>query len=178
MLKKLLLLIVYASTISLAFSQNYKTVEWDILSIKHIAPTTKNIGKAIGFSTEARLNLNDKFSVGLKYEWHFFDEYFGELLRGAGVSTSFAVSTDYYILNKLDNRAFIGGTFGTFNNSAITESGRDVGGLGVGITPRIGYEFMFLRVTGAYNYTFKEDFPNFFTIGIGLNIGGRYKGVE
>lgn len=175
MVKLILPCLIYIITITSAISQNYKSIEWDVLGVKHIIPTEKNIGNATGLFTEVRINLNDEFSVGLKSEWHFFGDYFEEPLRGAGISTSLAITADHYVFNKLNSRAFLGATFGTFNNSGITESGINVGSLGIGITPRFGYEFEFLRIAGEYNHTFKQDFPNFVAIGLGLNIGGRFK---
>jgi len=99
-----------------------------------------------------------------------------EPLRDMGITSSFALTGDYYVMNNINRRAFAGIAIGSFNNSATTEMGDEVGGSGFGIVPRIGYELgYFLRLTAEYNHTFEDDFPNYFAIGAALNIGGRRK---
>ncbi len=136
---------------------------------------TDQAGDGIGLFSEVRVNLNDKIAVGLKQEWQFFGEYFDEPIRSQGIGTSFALTADYYLLNNANNRGFVGVAVGNFNNSETTQAGKEIGGSGIGFVPRIGYKYAFLRVTADYNYTFKDDFPNFVTIGLALNLGGRSK---
>jgi len=162
-------------SITTALAQNYKSIEWDVLGINYLIPVTNTTGTAVGFYTEARYNANNKLSIGLKYNWQFFNDIFDEPLRGMGITKSVGLTGDYYLSNNLNNRAFVGLGIGSFNNAATTEIGTDVGGNGLGITPRIGYELDFLRLTIEYNQTLKDDFPDYFALGLGLTIGGRHK---
>lgn len=176
-MKKLLLPFFFSITsISFAFSQNYKLIEWEIAGVSLIAPSNENNGTTLGFHTEVRFNLNDKLSLGLKAENHFFNaDMFGEPIRGFGISRAQALTFDYYFHNNINKRAFAGIALGSYDNSAKTESGVEVGGRGFGITPRVGYEFSIFRLTGEYNFTFRDDFPNYLGLRLGINIGGRFK---
>jgi len=171
----LLVCLIIACSIQLANSQDYKSNEWDVLGVSRLIPTTNGIGSAVGLYTEVRFNVRPKVSLGLKYEWQFFDELFNEALRGAGITTSFSLTGDYYLFNKLNQRAFVGLGTGTYDNQGITESGEEVGGTGIGLSPRFGFEYNFLRFTVDYNQVFVTDFPNYFSLGVALNIGGRHK---
>lgn len=174
--KSFLSIILCVTAITVASSQNYRVFEWDVIGISSLNPINDTVGNAIGLHTEARLNLNDKISLGLKLGWQFFDGIHEEPLRGMGITNALALTSDYYILNNNNRRAFVGLAIGSFNNSATTEMGDEVGGSGLGIVPRIGCELgFFLRVTGEYNYTLEDDFPNYFALGLALNIGGRRK---
>jgi len=178
-MKRIFLQIVLMTTIiSTTSSQDYKKFEWDILGVSYLLSTSNNIGSAFGLYTEPRFNLNNKISIGLNYNWQFFDPLFDEPIRSLGITTSYALAVDYYVFNDFNKRAFAGIAIGSFNNAATTESGIDVGGSGFGLTPRIGYELDFLRFNIKYNLTLKNDFPNYFAIGLGLNIGGRHKRIE
>lgn len=167
-------ILLYAMSNTILVSQSYQRIEWDVLSISRLMPSSNNTSSAIGISTEARFNMNNRLSIGLNYNWQFFDQLFDEPVRGLGVANSVGLTGDYYFKNKLNNRAFVGVAIGSFNNEATTELGVDVGSKGLGIAPRMGYEMNFIRLTVEYNQTFKEDFPNYFALGFGLNIGGRY----
>jgi len=171
-----LLIIFFITSFNTVFSQNYRAFEWDVLGISRLITTDKLSTNSVGFHTEARCNLNDKLSVGLRFANQFFDNIHDEPIRGFGVTTSVALTGDYYVVNNVNNRGFAGLAFGMFNNTAKTETGIDVGGSSFGIIPRIGYELdFFLRLTAAYNLTFDEGFPDYFSLGIALNFGGRYK---
>ncbi len=152
-------------------------LEWEIVGVSFIAPTDEKNINTLGFHSELRLNLSDKFSLGFKTENHIFNPYkmFGEPIRSFGITTSLSVTSDYYFHNNINKRGYFGVTVGSFDNMATTESGIDVGGRGFGITPRVGYEFSIFRLTGEYNFVFLEDFPNYFGLRLGINIGGRYK---
>jgi len=167
--------ILLTTIITTSYSQDYKKFEWDVLGISLLMPAYNDIGNAIGFYSEARFNVNDKISVGVNYNWQFFDELFDEPIRGLGITTSYSLAGEYYVFNNYNKRAFAGFAIGSFNNAATTESGENLGGTGLGIIPRIGYEFEFLRLMAKYNHTFKKDFPNYFSIGLGLTVGGRKK---
>lgn len=176
-MKNLLIIIsLCLASMSSAFSQNYRAVEWEVLGGARLITTDGTTGNAIALNTEARFNVNNKISVGMRFGWQFFDNIHDELIRGLGVAKSFSFTGDYYVSNKLNKRAFVGLGLGSFNNEAITESGKPVGGSGFGVVPRVGYELgSFLRLTAAYNHAFEESYPNYFSIGLGLNIGGGYK---
>ena len=165
---------IFLTSVNNSFSQNYKQLEWDVLGVSSLISTSNNIGNAVGFYTEARFNFNNRISVGLNYKWQFFGELFDEPIRSAGITNSYGIAGDYYVFNDVNKRTFAGFAIGIFDNTATTESGIDIGGSGIGFIPRIGYELNFLRFTAKYNYTVKKDFPNYFEIGLGLNIGGRY----
>ncbi len=173
--KILLLPFILLSSINDSIAQDYKKLEWDVIGMSYLIPTSNNIGRAAGINTEVRFNLNNRTSVGLNYKWQFFGDLFDEPVRSAGITNTSSITFDYYLFNKINERVFGGLAVGLFNNQAITESGEDVGGTGIGFIPRIGYEMQFLRFTANYNYTVKTDFPNYFELGLGLNIGGRYK---
>jgi len=160
-----------------AFSQNYKQIEWDVIGISSLLPTDNDIGNAIGLTTEARYNLNDQISFGLIHKWSFFDNLFDEPVIGLGITASYGITADYHLHNNVNKRVFVGLELGIFDNKGTTELGSDVGGAGIGTTLRVGYEISFLRLTAKYNLTFAEDLPNYFDLGLGVNIGGRHKGI-
>ena len=175
-LEKLLLPVFFVVTsLSFGFSQDYKMIEWDVLGASVLFPVSMYNSETIGFTTEARFNINNKLSVGVNYNWQFFARNYGEVLRGLGVSNSYGLTGDYYLKNNLNKRAFVGLVIGIFDNEARTGSGIEVGGKGLAITPRVGYEFYFLRFTAEYNHTFHESSPSYFALGASINIGGRHK---
>lgn len=156
------------------FAQSYKPIEWEIFGISTLIPTSDH-GDAMGFNTELRYHINDRFALGLKYQWDFFPMLFNEPVRGLGVDGGSSLTAEYYVWNKRNKRAFIGLGLGAFNNEGTTESGREVGGTGLGIIPRFGYKISIIRITAAYNYTLEEDYPDYFSFGLGLSFGGRFK---
>jgi len=163
--------------VTTSYSQDYKSFEWELVGISSLHSKTNN-GSAGGLHTEARLNLNNSLSFGLKYSWIFLDNSFVEEIRESGINSAFAITGDYHFYNKASHRAYAGLELGAFNNVHTTILGEPIGGTGLGLSPRIGYEFYFLRVTVSYNYTLKEDFPDYFALGLGLNIGGGYRKLE
>ncbi len=169
-----LLILISAVTLS---SQNYNRLEMEIVGIDYLVPNADNLDNAIGVHSEFRVNLNDRFSVGLSSSFQFFGELFDESVRSLGITSSLALNPDVYIFNRQDQRLFAGLGLGVFDNTETSESGMELGGNGLGIIPRIGYEWQFIRLTAGYNYSFKQDFPNYFSLGMGLNFGGRYIGA-
>lgn len=177
-MKNLLLFAVLSvTTITTVFSQNYRLIEWDILGVSQLWHTEAGIGNAIAFNSELRGNIYNRLSVGLKYEWQFTDIYArGVPVRGLGTNSLYALTIDYYVFNSVNKRAFAGLAIGNFNNEATTYAGDTIGGKKIGLVPRIGYEpDYYFRITAEYNFTAGDDFPDYFVIGIALNIGGRYK---
>ncbi len=90
---------------------------------------------------------------------------------------------EYYLKNNGNKRLFAGlgvGTFSVGNITLVDSSGVESKirfGNAIGITPRVGYELGLIRLVLEYNYTFDRDVPNYLGIKLGLNVGGRHKGL-
>ena len=169
-------IILFTGCINVASSQNYQVIEWDLVGVSHLIPTDDTSGSGVRFHTEIRGNINDIMSIGLRYDWMFLGDESDELIRGLDVKKSYALTADYYFLNSANRRAFAGLAIGSFNSVATTESGIGIGGNGFRLGPRVGYELdIHLRLTGEYNISFEERVPSYFSIGLALNLGGRFK---
>lgn len=174
-MKKVFIQFVFcAISITSLFSQNYQALEWD-LGLARLIPTTLDFNSAFGITTEARYNVTDILSVGIRYDRQFLDIGFDEPVRGLELTTSYGVTGDYYIWHDRDERVFFGLTIGSFNYSAQTEAGMEIGGRGFVLTPRIGYDFFLTRFIAEYTYTFDQNFPSYYSFGMSLNLGGKYK---
>ncbi len=167
-------------------AQDYGTFEWDIVRLGTASPVNETtFMPGVSLSTEPRFNISNKFSAGLRLGVDIFGSTPAENVVDIGVSASFYVLGDYYFSNKGNKRAFAGlgvgkhaGLEATFrveeNGEVIEEETRDYGTY-YGITPRIGYEFGILRISGEYNYTLDKAAPDVLGIHLGLTIGGRKK---
>lgn len=175
-----LLLVTLFSVTSKA--QDYKPVEWDILRLGAIIPS-ENTTSGVSISTEPRFNISNKFSAGLRLGVDVYGSSPIENVVDIGVSTSLYLLGDYYFSNKGNKRAFAGLGLGTHAGLEVTatidedgeiieEETRDFGTY-YGITPRIGYEFGILRISGEYNFTLDKAVPDVLGIHLGLTIGGR-----
>jgi len=120
------------------------------------------------FGYEPRINVSDKVSMSVRVEFGFVQienefETFTESFR------SLELFGDYYLLNKEDNRLFLGLGAGMM--------GPPQGSNTFGISPRIGYELGRLRVSVTYNQMpfYKRKVPKYIGITFGITLGGRWK---
>jgi len=171
-----------AFTFSTATSQSYGPIEWDIIGLGYAIPTGVGASGGFSFYTEPRYNINDKFSIGLRFE--------GALLGGAedndnfdvGISSTTSLTPDYYFMNNENKRGFAGlgiglatGASFTVTNPDGTETEGDVG-FTLGLTPRVGIELGLIRLAVSYNLALDDAVTNYLGINLGFNVGGRYKG--
>jgi len=164
-------------------AQDYGTFEWDILRIGAIYPSDKTtFDSGVSVSTGPRFNITNNFSAGLRLAVDVYGETPAEQIVDVGVSTSIYLLGDYYFSNKGNKRAFAGLGIGKHaglevtarvdENGEITEEETRDFGTYYGVTPRIGYEFGILRISGEYNFTLDKAVPDVLGIHMGLTIGG------
>jgi len=158
-------------------AQSYKSFEWDIIKLGYVLPAGDGVTGGISLASEPRYNVNDQFSVGLKWEAALF----GSDIEGASISGSgsLALMGDYYISNNENNRFFAGLGIGTFSSGTVEVNGMAVGGeagSNLGIIPRIGYELGHLRIAAEYNLPFGEGTKGYLGINLAATLFGGYKG--
>jgi len=165
-------------------AQDYGTFEWDIVRLGSANPSNtaaSTMGASI--STEPRFNISNKFSAGLRLAVDAYGSSPAENIVDVGVSASVYLLGDYYFSNKGNKRAFAGlgigkhagGEVRVEEDEEIKDENTEDFGTYYGITPRIGYEFGILRISGEYNFTLDNAVPNVLGVHFGLTIGGRKK---
>ena len=164
---------------SIAKSQDYGKLEWDIVRIGVIFPADKaEISSGVAFSTEARYNISNNISAGLRLAFDAYGSGTGENISDIGLSNSIYLVGDYYFSSDSNKRAFAGIGLGRNNGITVKTS---TGGISeetkgdsyFGITPRVGYELGLLRISGEYNFSLDDNVPNIFGIHLGFTIGGK-----
>ena len=174
------LFFLFSLTLS-AQAPNYVDWEWDILKAGFAEPTDGNINSGGGIvSTELRYNLQDNFSLGIEFTGAFFSDTFSDD-ADVGVSGSFLVNGDYYFSKISATRGFLGAGLGRFEDGTIElragnveDTIRGTNSLGVGF--RGGFELGHGRLLAQYNYTFKSETTDYFSISLALTLWGGYKG--
>ncbi len=58
------------------FTQSYRSFEWDIMNFGYATLSGDAASGGVLVATEPRYNVNDKISVGLRYELAFFESDF------------------------------------------------------------------------------------------------------
>jgi len=155
-------------------AQSYKSFEWDIVKFGYVIPGGDGASGGLSLGSEPRYNVNDQFSVGLRWEIALFGS--DSDLVDVGASGSFALMGDYYISNNGNNRFFAGLGLGSFSSASITVSGmNEIGGSSsIGVIPRIGYELGHLRIAAEYNLPFGENADGYLGINLAATLWGGY----
>jgi len=182
MIKKLLLTAVTITMMAhYASAQSYGPIEWDIIGVGVAFPSSESLSGGITFYSEPRYNINDNFSVGLRWE--------GAILAGVedddnidiGLSSAWSLTPDYYFYNNKNQRAFAGLGIGLSTGGATTLT-QDDGTIEevdaartFGLTPRVGYELGLLRFQVYYSIATDEAVTNYLGVGLAFNAGGRYR---
>jgi hypothetical protein len=175
-MKKFILMVALAATSMLSYAQDYTPFEWDILRFGYAIPSGEALSSGIAIGSEARYNVNNQISVGLRTE---FAIYGGgdDSSASIGAAGSYALMGDYYFSGSSSKRAFAGLGLGLFSGASVTVGATQVGGgTGFGVIPRAGYEFGHLRLSAEYNLALKEGISNYIGIHIGLTLWGGYQG--
>ena len=183
-MKKLLLstLMLFAlSFTSSAQAPNYVDWEWDILKFGFVEPTGGGVSSS-GFesATELRYNVRDDLSIGLAFQGAFFGTDFDDDNVDLGVAGAFLINGDYYLSTTSDTRAFFGLGFGRYGDGTLeirNGNAEDIieGTSSLGIAPRFGFELGHGRLLAQYNYAFKEETTDYFSISLALTLWGGYK---
>ncbi|MBC7425102.1 MAG: hypothetical protein H7321_01100 [Bacteroidia bacterium] len=173
-----------------AFQQNgfsqakdYKLLKFDF-SLGAAFPAKQGIGFVTAF--EPKVNISNKFAVGLKAEVALmargasFNQNGGSL----NVVTNFMVqpTVDFYI-TKLIFRPFVGIGAGVYNfgsneNTTADSKQSDFEKVSLfGICPRVGFEVWHFRVSGEYNIVPKTGVVdnNYASVKLGFFFGGGKK---
>jgi len=163
-----------------AQSPSYVDFEWDVLRFGYAASSADAVSGGLSFGTEVRYNATDRFSIGLGTDGYVFGTDFdGD--ADLGVSSSSMIYGDYYLRGDSPQRGFVGLGFGMINTGTLTIRNGNVdetvdGVSGLGIAPRIGYEFGHVRLQGVYNLALKKEQSNYFGLSVALTLWGGYKG--
>lgn len=178
-----LILIVMSTFLSVglfAQSPNYVDFEWDILRFGYAGSAADAVSGGLSFGGEVRYNATDQFSIGIGGDGYVFGtDFTGD--ADLGVSGSSMLFGDYYLKGDSPQRPFVGLGFGIINTGTLTIRDGNVeetinGVSGMGLAPRIGYEFGHVRLQGVYNLALKEGQSNFFGLSVALTLWGGYKG--
>ena len=166
---------------SYAQAPNYVDWEWDILKFGFAEPTDGDITDG-GFALawELRYNVTDNFSLGVAFEGAAFGEDFDDDNVDLGVSGSFLIPADYYFSGTSDTRGFVGLAFGRYRDGTLeirNGNAEDIieGSSSLGVAPRAGFELGHGRLLAQYNYSFKDQTTDFFSISLALTLWGGYK---
>lgn len=175
-MKKLILMVAFAATSMLSYAQDYTPFEWDIVRFGYAIPAGEGLSSGIAIGSEARYNVNNQISVGLRTEFALFGG--GDSNSASiGAAGSYALMGDYYFSGTSSKRAFAGLGLGLFSGaSASSGTTTAEGGSGFGVIPRVGYELGHLRVSAEYNLALKEGINNYIGIHLGLTLWGGYNG--
>ncbi len=164
-----------------AQAESYVDFEWDILRIGYAIPSGgEGIGSGLAFSSEARYNIKDNISAGLRWEIAIYGA--GDELGmnvDLGAAGSLALIGDYYFNTESSRRPFAGFGIGTFSGASVEvngQSGSADAGNSIGLIPRIGYEFGHLRLSAEYNLTFDDAVADYIGIHVGITLFGGYNG--
>ncbi|MBN1577587.1 MAG: hypothetical protein JW913_13595 [Chitinispirillaceae bacterium] len=144
--KSMVLAIVFLSTNIFALSDSYMPVRIEVGGVFPIVFTDPSL-KGFGFLLEPKLNLTDKLSAGLRFEWDIAIRAEVEsegTSAGAMVIGNYCAKTDYFFTAE-DVRPFIGlglGLFavtgGTASQSVNVSKGSAVNGNFFGFAPQVG----------------------------------------
>lgn len=164
-----------------AQAESYTDFEWDILRFGYVIPGgTEGLSSGFAIGSEARYNLKDNISIGLRIEGALYgsDDALGSDVS-IGAALSYALMGDYYFKTTSSKRAFAGLGIGLFNGASVEVNGgtgSGDAGSSIGLIPRIGYELGHVRLSGEYNLTFDSAVPNYIGIQIGITLFGGYDG--
>jgi outer membrane protein X len=165
-----------------AQAPNYVDWEWDILKAGWATPTSgDDLSNGFIWSTELRYNLRDDISIGIGFDGAFFSDEFDQDNVDIDLAGSFQVNTDYYLSTTSGTRGFFGLGIGSFGDGKLTirnGEAEDIieGTDSFGIAPRAGFELGHGRLLAQYNWAFKEETTNYFSVTLALTLWGGYKG--
>ena len=180
---KKIILILLSGFLSLglfAQSPNYVDFEWDVFRFGYAASSADAVSGGLTIGGELRYNATDQFSIGLGGDGYVFGTDFGGN-SDLGVSSSSMIFGDYYLRGDSPQRAFVGLGVGIISTGTLMIRDGNVqetinGSSGLGLAPRVGYEFGHVRLQGVYNLALKEGQSNFFGLSVALTLWGGYKG--
>jgi len=167
------------SLTSLAQSETFKAIEWDFpLALGYAIP--KDGGGGILWFSEARYNLSDEISIGIRPQFAIMAG--GDEFTSVSAVGSYSLVGDYYFSNNTV-RPFAGLGIGSFGIGTVAfedENGNEVeveGGAKLGFSPRIGLELGHFRIAAEYNAILGTDIynPSYFTIKGALTLFGGKK---
>ncbi len=182
-MKRLSLAVTMLFCFNLMFSQSpsYVDFEWDIFRFGYALPLGGEADGGLAFGGELRYNATDNFSIGIGGNGAVFGGDIGASETDFGITGASLLLGDYYFSNTSGQRAFAGVGIGLYSTGTVTVVNNNVeeiieGSTGVGLAPRVGYEFNHIRLQGQYNLTFKEGQSNYFGVTVALTLWGGYKG--
>jgi len=155
----------FALNISSAQEDAYQLLEWEVIGLSGINPFGEALGPGIGLYTEPRVNINPRWSIGLRGDSYIYSDADSDESLDIGLLGSICLIGDYYFSTEGNVRTFAGSGVGYYHDGAES----------LGVMSRIGCEFGVFRFSADYNYVFQDNVPNHFTIRLGINIGGRYR---
>jgi len=162
-------------------AESYGAFEWDILRLGYAIPGgVDGVGSGLALGSEARYNLKDNLSLGLRWEIAVYgsSDDAGDNFD-IGAAGSYALMGDYYFNTESSRRAFAGFGVGLFSGASVEANGQTVdgdAGNAFGVVPRIGYELGHVRFSAEYNLTFSSNVANYIGVHIGFTLFGGYKG--
>ena len=96
-MKQLFYSLVFLLTLSFsAQAQDYGSIEWDILRIGYVVPSGDDIGSGFALGSEARYNVNNNISAGIRWELALFGSGDDDN-ASVGAAGSIALIGDYYL---------------------------------------------------------------------------------
>jgi len=162
-----------------AQAESYTDFEWDILRLGYAVPSgLDNLSSGVALGTEARYNLKDEISIGLRWEIAVYgsSDVAGSSVE-IGAAGSIALMGDYYFNTESSKRPFAGLGIGTFSGGSVSTSTTTVdAGNSIGIIPRVGYEFGHLRIAAEYNLAFSDNVASYIGIHLAATLFGGYDG--
>jgi hypothetical protein len=147
-----------------AQAENYKMLEWEVLNAGYA------FGNSDGFlvGSELRFNSTDNISVGIKSSSLLTSSGSGMTLSG-----SFFLTGDYNLVDGYKTFRPYGGLQLGYMAGSSNNTVNSLSGLGIG--PRLGFEYGHARVTTQYVYSFADFLPSYFGVSLGLVLWGGEK---
>lgn len=182
-MKRLSLAVTILFCVSLIFGQSdsYVDFEWDIFRFGYALPFDGDADGGFAFGGEVRYNATDHFSIGIGGDGAVFGDVIDASESEFGITGASLLLGDYYFTSSSGKRGFVGIGLGLYSTGSITVINNNIeevieGSTGVGLAPRVGYEFNHIRLQGQYNLTFKEGQTNYFGVTVALTLWGGYRG--
>lgn len=173
------------------YAQSFKPIEVDFPALGYAF--SGDAGKGIQIPIEARYNINDKFSVGLQWQWALMVKP-SIVQVGVAATKNMSLVFDYYKKIGGGNfRPFIGIGCGYYSylyiavDTSLTVPDTELALSKLGVAPRIGFEYKHLRMMAEYNIILGSSDvklaagyyapynPSYFAIKMALTLGGGRK---
>lgn len=150
-------------------AQDYRLLEGDIfLGFGPVINGGDNATFIFGY--EPRVNVSDKVSLSARVEFGFIQEENSHETYTSSFS-SLELFGDYYLINKKNQRVFVGFGAGIMGPPNRSNS--------FGISPRLGVEREKFRLSLTFNQMpLLKDSPKYIGLTFGLNLGGKSRQLD